>query len=203
MLQSKASVYLNKDVLARKRAFDLLVASASLIIASPVVLACMAAIRLSSRGPAIFRQSRLGLNETTFTCFKLRTMYEETPEAPSHETSASAVTPLGRWLRRLKFDELPQLWNVLRGDMSLVGPRPCLPAQTELIEARRAFELHRIRPGMTGVAQAGGIDMSDPQRLAEVDATYLQKMSLLTDLDILIRTFLGGPKRDGVANRVE
>jgi O-antigen biosynthesis protein WbqP len=172
----------------RKRLFDVIAATAGLVVSSPVILAGVAAVRLTSTGPAIFRQTRVGLGEKTFTCLKLRTMYMETGDAPSHETPASAITPVGRWLRRFKIDELPQLWNVVRGEMSLVGPRPCLPMQKTLIEARRALGLYRLRPGITGIAQAAGIDMSDPLRLAQADAAYLRDMSLCADLRILMRT---------------
>jgi O-antigen biosynthesis protein WbqP len=125
-------------------------------------------------------------------------MYMETGNAPSHEVSASAVTPLGRRLRALKLDELPQLWNVLRGHMSLVGPRPCLPSQTKLIAARRQRGLHTIRPGITGIAQVAGIDMSDPARLAAKDAEYLTRMSLRFDLQLLLATLLGNGRGDRV-----
>lgn len=181
-----------------KRAADLAIALAILPVAVPVVLGCMAAVRLSSPGPAIFRQARVGLNEKPFTCYKLRTMYADTPDAPSHETAASAVTPVGRWLRRLKLDELPQLWNILKGDMSFVGPRPCLPSQAELIAARRARGLYAIRPGITGVAQVAGVDMSEPERLAALDATYLDDMSLLADLRLIIATATGSGRGDAV-----
>jgi len=125
-------------------------------------------------------------------------MYRDTRNAPSHETGASAVTPIGRYLRRLKLDELPQLWNVLVGEMSFVGPRPCLPSQTELIASRRARGLYKIRPGITGVSQVAGIDMSEPERLALHDATYLRDMSLTTDLRLIAATILGSGRGDRV-----
>lgn len=181
-----------------KRAFDFLLALASLPVVVPVVLACMAAIRLTSAGPAIFRQIRVGRHGAPFTCYKLRTMHVGTGDAPTHETAAAAVTPLGRRLRRLKLDELPQIWNVLRGDMSFVGPRPCLPSQTELIAARRQRGLDAIRPGITGPSQVAGLDMSDPLRLAERDAAYLEDMGLGTDLRLIAATALGAGRRDHV-----
>ena len=121
-----------------KRIADIVIALLGLPVALPLILVCVVLVKWSSPGPAIFRQTRVGLREQPFTCYKLRTMYIDTRDLPSHETAASAVTPTGRWLRRLKLDELPQLWNILRGDMSFVGPRPCLPSQVELIKARRA-----------------------------------------------------------------
>ena len=184
--------------MSTKRLADLAMALLLLPLAAPIVLAAIAAIRAPSPGPAIFRQTRVGLSERPFTCYKLRPMYADTRDAPSHETTAAAVTPVGRWLRRLKVDELPQLWNILRGDMSFVGPRPCLPAQTELIAARRARGLYAIPPGITGVAQVAGVDMSDPERLAALDATYLTDMSLRRDLRLLLATALGAGRGDRV-----
>jgi len=119
--------------------------------------------------------------------------------APTHQALASQVTPIGRRLRRWKLDELPQLWNVLRGDMSLVGPRPCLPTQAELIEERLKRGVLSVRPGITGLSQINGIDMSDPARLAEKDAQYVRDRSLLLDLRILFLTFFG---RTGTGVRI-
>lgn len=181
-----------------KRLIDVCAALAGLVLAAPVMLACMAAIRLTSRGPAILRQTRIGRNEQPFVCLKLRTMQWGTPDAPTHQTGAQAVTPLGRHLRRLKLDEIPQLWNVVRGEMSLVGPRPCLPSQTELIEERRRLGVYALRPGITGVAQVAGIDMSDPYRLAAVDARYLAERSTATDLRLIWLTFWGAGRGDRV-----
>lgn len=183
-----------------KRFIDLLIAIVGLPVALPLILICVVLVKLSSRGPAIFRQTRVGLHEDLFICYKLRTMYIDTHDAPSHETTASAVTAAGRWLRRLKLDELPQLWNILRGDMSFVGPRPCLPSQVELIEARRVRGLYTIRPGITGIAQVAGIDMSNPQRLAKVDAEYLDTISVCTDLRLILATAFGAGQGDRVAS---
>lgn len=183
-----------------KRITDISIAVIGLPIALSFILICIALVKLSSRGPAIFRQTRVGLHEKLFTCYKLRTMYVDTRNAPSHETAASAVTPVGKWLRRLKLDELPQLWNILCGDMSFVGPRPCLPSQVELIEARRARGLYAIRPGITGIAQVAGIDMSNPQKLAKVDAEYLDMMSMRTDLRLILATAFGAGQGDRVAS---
>lgn len=183
-----------------KRTLDIIIAVIGLPVALFFILVCMVLVKLSSRGPAIFRQTRVGMHEGLFTCYKLRTMYVDTRDAPSHETTASAVTPVGRWLRRLKLDELPQLWNILRGDMSFVGPRPCLPSQVELIEARRARGLYAIRPGITGIAQVAGVDMSNPQRLAKVDAEYLNTISVRTDLRLILATAFGAGQGDRVAS---
>jgi O-antigen biosynthesis protein WbqP len=190
--------YRKPPVSALKRCFDLVIAVLMLPIALPVILVCILAVRATSSGPGIFCQTRVGAGERPFTCYKLRTMYADTLNAPSHETSASSVTPTGRWLRRLKIDELPQLWNVVRGDMSFVGPRPCLPSQKDLILARRSRGLYTILPGITGVSQVAGIDMSDAERLAAFDATYLKDMSLWTDLKLMAATALGFGRGDRV-----
>jgi O-antigen biosynthesis protein WbqP len=181
-----------------KRAFDIVLAAIGLVAAAPLILAAVVLIRLTSPGPAIFRQTRVGLNEKPFTCLKLRTMYGGTGNVPTHDAGASSITPAGRLLRRFKFDELPQLWNVLEGEMSFVGPRPCLPSQTALIFARRAYGLYAIRPGITGVAQVAGVDMSDPERLAALDALYLRDMSLAADIKLILATALGSGQGDRV-----
>ena len=171
-----------------KRAFDLVAAVLLLLVTSPVLLLCMLAVRASSPGPVIFSQTRVGRDGVLFRCHKLRTMYQGTPSLPSHEAPANAVTAVGRTLRKFKLDELPQFWNVLRGEMSLVGPRPCLPTQTELIERRRRLGVLAARPGITGMAQIRGIDMSNPRLLAETDAAYLKAASFWLDLRILFGT---------------
>ena len=123
---------------AGKRAIDVVLASLGLFVGAPFLVVCMIAVYAESGGPVIFTQRRVGRDEKEFGCHKLRTMQNGTGDQPSHEVSAAAVTRVGRFLRSSKLDELPQLWNVIRGEMSIVGPRPCLPSQRELIEARRA-----------------------------------------------------------------
>lgn len=184
--------------MAIKRAFDLAAAAIGLVCLAPVVAACALLVRLSSKGPVIFRQTRVGKDERPFTCYKLRTMRTETAHVPTHQMASSAVTPIGRHLRRLKLDELPQLWNVLKGDMSFVGPRPCLPTQVELILARRRLGLAGLMPGITGISQVAGIDMSDPERLAASDARYVDAMSLLTDLSLIWQAVAGAGRGDRV-----
>src|SRR5690606_38177319 len=127
-----------------KRLLDFALALAGLLVAAPFLILCILAVRSGSKGPALFRQTRVGLGERPFACLKLRTMYVGTANVPTHEMDGSAVTPIRKWLRKLKLDELPQLWNVLKGEMSFVGPRPCLPSQTKLILARRKLGLFTI-----------------------------------------------------------
>jgi len=181
-----------------KRAFDVAAATCGLVLLAPLVAACALAVRLSSPGPAIFRQTRIGKDERPFTCYKLRTMHLQTAHAPTHEMQANAVTSIGRSLRRLKLDELPQLWNVLKGEMSFVGPRPCLPTQVELIRARRRLGLAGLVPGITGVSQVAGIDMSDPERLAHSDARYVEDLSIGTDLSLIWQAVAGAGRGDRV-----
>lgn len=173
-----------------KRAVDLVASAFGLLLASPVLLVLALAIRSTSEGPALFRQVRVGRDEKPFVCLKLRTMYAGTPSVPTHDAPAAAATRLGLILRRWKLDELPQLWNVLVGEMSLVGPRPCLPGQHELIAERRRRGVFSIRPGVTGLAQVSGVDMSDPAGCAALDARYMAGMGLLPDMAILFRTFV-------------
>lgn len=172
-----------------KRAFDVIVAVPMLVVAAPVLLIAMLAIKATSPGPAVFSQRRVGRGGLPFACHKLRTMRHGTPSLPTHEAPAGSVTAVGKMLRGSKIDELPQLWNVLRGEMSLVGPRPCLLTQTELIERRSELGVLAALPGITGLAQIKGIDMSDPKLCAETDAAYLRAASIGLDLRILLGTF--------------
>ena len=181
-----------------KRLFDFILATLGLGIAWPVIILIAIAIKMTSEGPAIFIQERVGRNERIFRCLKFRTMVSGSPNIASHEASGSWITPLGKFLRRTKLDELPQLVNVVLGQMSLVGPRPCLPSQLELIVERRARAVFSARPGITGAAQVAGIDMSDPIRLAKVDADYVEGMTFVGDLTLLVKTVIGAGPADAV-----
>lgn len=181
-----------------KRTFDFLVCAVGLIVLAPVMLVIGWLVARSSPGGALFVQARVGKSERVFDCYKFRTMAHGAPVAGSHEVSGSWITPIGRRLRSMKLDELPQLYNVLRGDMSLVGPRPCLPNQAEVIAARRARGVFDVRPGITGVAQLASIDMSTPEKLAEADRRYIDSRSFVGDLRIITATALGGGAGDAV-----
>ncbi len=181
-----------------KRFLEILASGTGLILSSPVLLILIPLIRCTSSGPAIFRQDRVGKGQKIFVCYKLRTMAAGTKQAGTHEVNASSVTRVGKLLRKTKLDELPQLWNVLCGEMSLVGPRPCLPSQLELIEERENRGVFSVLPGITGLGQVRGIDMSVPERLAECDAEYVTKQSLSLDLSLLIQTVLGAGREDRV-----
>lgn len=170
------------------RALDVACAIAGLALLWPLALVIALAIRLETRGPATISQVRVGCGEQLFRCHKFRSMHVGTRERPTHESTPADITRVGGFLRKSKLDELPQLVNVVAGEMSFVGPRPCLPSQTDLIEARRVRGVYALRPGITGLAQVNGIDMSDPQRLAEVDAIYARRRGLWTDMRIALAT---------------
>ena len=163
----------------------------ALIMIVPVIamsLVLMALIRLDTPGFPLVFQKRVGRDERVFTCLKLRTFIIGSEIVATHEAQSNQITPLGRWLRPLHLDELPQIFNVLTGDMSFVGPRPCLPFMSDVIEARRRLNVQTSRPGITGIAQLEGVDMRSPDQLARLDALYITHQSLLLDLRICAAT---------------
>lgn len=180
------------------RILDVCIALPVLVASLPILLVCLIVVRTNSTGPGIFRQKRVGKGHRIFICYKLRTMKLETRSVASHEVSISAITTVGGFLRRTKLDELPQLVNVMRGEMSLVGPRPCLPTQAELIAAREERGVYGVRPGITGPAQIKGVDMSTPQVLAALDAKWLSDGTVRSYLACVIQTALGGGHGDRV-----
>lgn len=182
-----------------KRTIDLFAALILVVLGGWAMIVIALYVRLDSKGPAIFAQQRVGRFGRVFTCYKFRTMTVGTANAATHSVSAAAVTRAGRMLRKTKLDELPQLLNVLCNDMSLVGPRPCLPLQSELIEQRRARGVLALKPGITGMAQVSHIDMSDPARLAVWDAQYGAFRTLIGDMIIIFKTVLGRGKGDRVS----
>lgn len=183
---------------AASRALDLAFALSVIVLLWWLMAGVWAAVRLSSPGPGIFAQTRVGRHGRPFTCYKFRTMHRGTREGGTHEIGAAAVTRVGAFLRRTKLDEFPQAVNVLRGEMSLVGPRPCLPVQEALVEARRRRGVLEARGGITGLAQVRGVDMSDPERLAALDAEYLALRTVPLDARIVLATLLGGGRGDRV-----
>ncbi len=174
-----------------KRLFDFFAALVGLILLSPVLLILAFVVRRSSPGGALFRQTRIGRFEVPFTCIKFRTMAVGTPNVGSHDAAEAWITPIGKKLRAYKLDELPQLVNVLRGEMSLVGPRPCLPTQPDVISARRAKGVFAVRPGITGLAQLSGIDMSTPEALADADAEYINTATIWRDIALILSSASG------------
>jgi lipopolysaccharide/colanic/teichoic acid biosynthesis glycosyltransferase len=179
-----------------KRGMDLLFAAAVIALLWWALLIVWALVRFGSPGPGIFAQERVGLHGKTFTCYKFRTMQEGTVQAGTHEVSQASVTPVGRFLRGTKLDELPQVWNILKNEISLIGPRPGLPVQKELFNARQARGVFRVKPGISGLAQVNNIDMSDPAKLARWDARYISLQSMSLDLSITLATIRGGGQGD-------
>lgn len=184
---------------AVKRLIDLAAALAVAVLAGWAMLLIGVYIRLDSRGPVIFKQRRVGRDGRIFTCYKFRTMVVGTAHVATHHATAASVTRAGRFLRRTKLDELPQIANVFLNQMSLVGPRPCLPVQEELVARREQRGVLRLKPGITGLAQINDIDMSDPARLAAWDDRYRAFRTLKADLLILLRTVIGGGSGDRTA----
>jgi O-antigen biosynthesis protein WbqP len=172
------------------RFLDVVLSAMGLVMTLPLMLVLWLWGWWDTRSP-LFRQERVGLHQKPFTLVKFRTMRPGVASVATHLAEASAVTPFGRFLRRTKLDELPQLWNVLKGEMSLVGPRPCLPNQEELIAERQKRGVFQVRPGITGLAQVNGIDMSEPGRLAEVDERMVRTFTLKDYFRYLVLTVTG------------
>ncbi len=179
------------------RFFDLVFSLSGLVLGFPVLL-LLTVIGLFDTGSPIFRQERVGRNRSPFILVKFRTMKKDTASVASHLASAQAITPFGKFLRRTKLDELPQLWNVLKGEMSLVGPRPCLFNQEELIAEREQRGVLQARPGITGLAQVNDIDMSTPRLLAETDARMLAELSVFSYFRYILQTVTGKGAGDRV-----
>ncbi len=184
-----------------KRFLDICISAVSLVVFSPLLLLTALLVRLTSPGPAVFTQKRAGRNGKIFTIYKFRTMRRDTPSnLATHLLSnpESFITPIGRFLRKTSLDELPQLFNVLRGDMSLIGPRPALFNQYDLIRLREEAGVNRVRPGLTGWAQVNGRDLlSIPEKVA-YDREYVENLSLRFDLKCLLRSFTSVLSADGV-----
>lgn len=177
-----------------KRGLDIVFSLVLLIALLPVFLALAAWVKATSRGPAIFRQTRIGRDRRAFTIYKFRTMYQSAPHmTPAHqlERAERYLTPAGGSLRHSSLDELPQLWNVLKGEMSLVGPRPALPNQTDLLDERDKYGANALRPGLTGWAQINGRNEIPVPLKARYDGEYARNMSLLFDLKCVMGTLLG------------
>ena len=180
------------------RFLDIIFSVAGIVVSLPALL-IIYLIGLFDTGSPIFRQERVGRNQSPFILVKFRTMRPNTLSVGSHLVDPAVITKFGAFLRRSKLDELPQLWNVLRGDMSLVGPRPCLFNQTELIQEREFRCVFRARPGITGLAQLSNIDMSTPRLLAKTDADMLKHLTFRSYLKFIMLTVIG----KGFGDRVQ
>jgi len=182
------------------RLLDVVLAGLGLLLLWPVLLVLCVLGWLDTRSP-LFRQERVGRHQRAFVLVKFRTMRVGTASVASHLASSADITPLGAFLRRTKLDELPQLWNVLWGDMSLVGPRPGLFNQHELTAARTAHGVFAARPGVTGLAQVNGIDMSTPELLAQTDARMLRDLGIVNYFKFILLTVMGKGSGDGVKTK--
>ena len=172
------------------RIFDMLFSFLGLVLLSPILIVLMV-IGYFDTGSPIFRQERVGKGKQPFRLMKFRSMHVNAPSVATHLANASSITPFGSFLRKSKLDELPQLWNVFVGDMSLVGPRPNLFNQEELIQERDSRGVYSVRPGITGLAQINKIDMSTPQLLAETDAKMIQELNTLVYFKYIFLTVFG------------
>jgi lipopolysaccharide/colanic/teichoic acid biosynthesis glycosyltransferase len=172
------------------RILDFIFALVGIVLVLPF-LVIIFAVGLFDTGSPLFWQQRVGRHKKPFILLKFRTMYTSTESVATHLASKSSVTRLGSFLRKSKLDELPQLWNVLKGEMSLVGPRPNLLSQDELIEERSALGVYDVRPGITGLSQIQQIDMSTPKLLAETDARMIENLSLRMYFKYILLTVSG------------
>ncbi|MBQ1556652.1 MAG: sugar transferase [Pseudomonas sp.] len=179
------------------RFVDILLSLAGLVLGAPVLLLIYCA-GLFDTGSPLFFQERVGRYRRPFTLIKFRTMDVDTASVASHLASRSSITRLGALLRKTKLDELPQLWNVLKGEMSLVGPRPGLFNQEQLLHERDIRKVFEARPGITGLAQVSGIDMSTPELLAETDAKMLRQLTLSYYFKLILMTVLGQGRGDRI-----
>ena len=183
------------------RLFDILFSFFGLLILSPI-LAVLMIIGLFDTGKPFFRQVRVGKNKNSFTLIKMRTMHPAAKSVASHLADTSAITKFGHFLRKTKLDELPQLFNVFMGQMSLVGPRPNLFNQTELITERETRGVYAVRPGITGLAQIQNIDMSTPERLAKTDAEMIAQLNIWMYFRLIFLTVFGKGRGDATATQL-
>ena len=179
------------------RLLDILFSLFGLLFSFPFLIV-LYLVGLFDTGSPLFRQERVGRNQKPFILVKFRTMKVDTASVASHLASASSITPFGSFLRRTKLDELPQLWNVLKGEMSLVGPRPGLFNQNELTLERNKLNVFDVRPGITGLAQVNEIDMSTPAKLAEIDKQMIDSLNIKLYFKLIIMTVTGSGSGDRV-----
>lgn len=179
---------------------DRTLAFMGLIVLSPVFIILMIMIKVTSPGPVLFKQKRVGQYDHLFTIYKFRTMRIDTPNLPTHllENPEQYITPIGKIMRKTSLDELPQLINIFKGDMSIVGPRPSLPTQEDLNELRRINHSNKLKPGLTGLAQVSGRDELPIEVKANYDGEYFKSISFLLDVKLFFQTFTSVLKAEGV-----
>jgi O-antigen biosynthesis protein WbqP len=184
-----------------KRLIDIILSLIGLIVLSPIFLILIVAIKLDSRGPVLFKQKRVGINKTHFNILKFRTMRIDTPkDTPTHllENPEQYITKMGKFLRKTSLDELPQIWNIFVGQMSIIGPRPALWNQYDLIAERDKYGANDVPPGLTGWAQINGRDELPIEIKAKLDGEYVERISLLMDVKCFFGTIVSVIKSDGV-----
>ena len=184
-----------------KRGIDFILALLGLLILSPVFLVLIVAIKLDSKGPVLFKQKRVGIHKTHFLILKFRTMRIDTPkDMPTHllKNPEQYITKVGKFLRKTSLDELPQILNILKGDMAIVGPRPALWNQYDLIAERDKYGANDVRPGLTGWAQINGRDELEIPVKARLDGEYIERMGFWMDCRCFFGTFLSVLRGDGV-----
>lgn len=184
-----------------KRMIDFIMALIGIIILSPILLILSIIIKVTSPGPILFKQNRVGKDNIEFKILKFRTMRIDTPkDCPTHllDNPDQYITKVGRFLRKTSLDELPQLWNILVGDMAIIGPRPSLPNQYDLNALRDKNGASNVKPGLTGLAQISGRDELEIDIKADLDGKYIKNITFLGDLRLFFKTFISVLKSDGV-----
>lgn len=184
-----------------KRSLSIIVSGIAIIILAPVLLGIAIAIKVDSKGPVLFKQKRVGKNKSHFMIYKFRSMYVDAPaDMPTHmlKDPTIMITKVGAFLRKTSLDELPQLFNIFKGEMAIIGPRPALWNQYDLIAERDKYKVNDILPGLTGWAQIHGRDELEIDEKAKLDGYYVEHMSFLLDVKCFIGTFISVLKSDGV-----
>jgi len=183
-----------------KRMIDIILSLVGLILLSPIFLVIIIIIKIDDPGPAFFKQKRVGINKSYFNLYKFRSMKVNTPDVPTHllKNPKQYISRVGHFLRKTSLDELPQMWNILKGDMSIIGPRPALWNQDDLIAERDLYGANDVRPGLTGWAQINGRDELEIEIKARFDGEYVERMSFLFDCKCFFGTIFSVLKSDGV-----
>ena len=184
-----------------KRLIDMVLSLGAIIVLSPVLAVIAVLIKLDSKGPVLFKQKRVGKDKTHFEILKFRTMYADVPkDVPTHLLAdpASKITKIGKFLRKSSLDELPQIFNIFKGEMSIIGPRPALWNQFDLIEERDKYGANDVRPGLTGLAQVMGRDELPIEIKAKYDGDYVKNITFANDVKIFFRTIFSVASADGI-----
>ena len=184
-----------------KRVIDIVLSTLGLVILSPLFILLMIMIKIDSKGPILFKQNRIGIHQSQFKILKFRTMRIDTPQnIPTHlfDNPDQYITRLGKFLRKTSLDELPQIWNIFVGHMSIIGPRPALWNQYDLIEEREKYRANDIKPGLTGWAQVNGRDELPIEHKAKLDGEYAEKIGFYMDFKCFIKTIMNVVKGDGI-----